>query len=48
MTSSLITVAVEQERELPMPPLVMGVLIFALFCAIMLALLMFGKGRPHA
>jgi hypothetical protein len=48
MASTLITVAVDREHELPVPPYVVGVLIFALLCVLMLALLMFGKGRPHS
>ena len=48
MSSSLINVAVDREHDLPVPPMVIGLLIFALFCVLMLALLMFGKGRPHA
>jgi len=45
--SSFITLAVDREHELPMPPYVIGLLIFLLFCVVMTALLMFGKGRPH-
>jgi hypothetical protein len=48
MSSSLITLAADREHELPMPPMVIGLLIFALFCVVMFALLTFGKGRPHA
>jgi hypothetical protein len=48
MSSSLITLAVDREHDLPMPPLVIGLLIFVLFGVGMLALLMFGKGRPHS
>jgi hypothetical protein len=48
MSSSLITMTVEREHELPMPPLVIGLLIFAFFCVVMMGLLIFGKGRPHA
>ena len=47
MSSSLITLAVDREHDLPMPPLVIGLLIFAVFCVVMMGLLMFGKGRPH-
>ena len=46
--SSLITLAVDREHELPMPPLVIGLLIFAFFVVVMVGLLMFGKGRPHS
>ncbi|MEJ7629846.1 MAG: hypothetical protein WKF54_09675 [Nocardioidaceae bacterium] len=46
--SSLTAQAVDREHELPMPPMVMGLLIFVFFCVVMAALLMFGKGRPHS
>jgi hypothetical protein len=45
--SSFITLAADREHDLPMPAYVIGLLIFALFCLVMMALLMFGKGRPH-
>ncbi len=48
MSSTLLTLAVDREHDLPMPPLVIGLLSFVLFCVVMAALLMFGKGRPHA
>ena len=48
MSSSLITMAAERKHDLPMPPMAIGLLIFAFFCVVMLALLIFGKGRPHA
>jgi hypothetical protein len=48
MSTSLITVAADHEHDLPVPPYVVGVLIFLLFCVVMMGLLMFGKGRPHA
>jgi hypothetical protein len=48
MSSSLTTLAVDREHDLPMPPMVIGLLIFLFFCVVMLGLLMFGKGRPHA
>jgi hypothetical protein len=34
-------------RHLPAPPIVIGLLAFFLLLALMFALLMFGKGRPH-
>lgn len=48
MSLSLITVAVDREHDLPVPPMVIGLAIFVVFCILMLALLMFGKGRPHS
>jgi hypothetical protein len=48
MSLSLITLAVDREHDLPVPPMVVGLLIFLFFCVVMLGLLMFGKGRPHA
>jgi hypothetical protein len=48
MSSSLITLAADRKHHLPMPPMAIGLLIFLFFCVVMLALLMFGKGRPHA
>ena len=40
--------AEDRTHHLPMPPMVIGLLIFSFFCVVMLGLLMFGKGRPHA
>jgi hypothetical protein len=37
----------EKLRHLPAPPIVIGLLAFFLLLALMFALLMFGKGRPH-
>jgi hypothetical protein len=34
-------------RSLPAPPIVIGLLAFCLLLALLFALLMFGKGRPH-
>ncbi len=39
--------AAEQTRELPVDPVVVGVITFVLLMALLLGLLMFGKGRPH-
>jgi len=48
MSSSLVTLAVDRKHELPMPPMVIGLLIFLFFCVVISGLLMFGKGRPHS
>jgi hypothetical protein len=48
MSPSLIAQAADREHDLPMPPLVIGLVIFLFFCVVMVGLLMFGKGRHHA
>jgi hypothetical protein len=48
MPSSAITLAQDVEHDLPVSPYVIGITIFLVFCVVMLALLAFGKGRPHA
>ncbi len=44
----MLTAAAETTRTLPVPAPVIGALAFALLLSLMLALLMFGKGRPHS
>jgi hypothetical protein len=39
--------AEEELRELPIEPVWVGILILAAFVVLLLALLVFGKGRPH-
>ncbi|MGI8578128.1 MAG: hypothetical protein ACR2KG_09475 [Nocardioidaceae bacterium] len=39
--------SIEPVRHLPLPPTVIGLVAFLLLLALMGALLMFGKGRPH-
>ena len=46
--SALLVLAAEETRELPAHPIVYGVVSFALLLALLLGVLMFGKGRPHA
>jgi len=41
-------VAEEPLRDLPADPLVFGVVAFVILIAMLVALLMFGKGRPHS
>lgn len=48
MPLSHLVAAGQYEHHLPLPPMVIGLLIFAFFCVLMMALLMFGKGRPHS
>jgi hypothetical protein len=44
----ILAAAQEQARHLPAPPVVFGLIAFALLQVLMLGLLMFGKGRPHS
>jgi len=46
--STPLVIAAEELRELPAHPLVFGVVAFVLLIALLLGLLMFGKGRPHS
>jgi hypothetical protein len=39
--------AEEKTRDLPAPPVVYGIVVFAIFVVLIVAVLMFGKGRPH-
>jgi hypothetical protein len=39
--------ASEHLRPLPFPPEVYGLLAFLILCALLLGVLVFGKGRPH-
>ena len=48
MSSPLITLAVDHKHDLPVPAYVIGLIIFLFFCVVIMGLLMFGKGRPHA
>ena len=38
----------EQTHELPAEPIVFGLVAFALLSALLVGVLMFGKGRPHS
>jgi hypothetical protein len=38
----------EHIHNLPFPALVFGLLAFLMLCAMLVAVLMFGKGRPHS
>jgi len=44
----IVLAAEEQLRDLPVPAVVFGLIGFGLLLAMLMALLMFGKGRPHA
>jgi hypothetical protein len=48
MTSSFPVAAAEHTRELPADPLVIGLVAFIGLLVLVVAVLMFGKGRPHA
>ena len=48
MSLSLVALAVDRERDLPVPAYVVGITAFLIFCVLMMGLLMFGKGRPHS
>ncbi len=48
MFADLITLAADQKHDLPAPPFVFGLVAFAFLVVLMVALLMFGKGRPHS
>ena len=46
---ALISLAAEEKlRDLPAPPIVFGLLAFAILIILMVGLLMFGKGRTHS
>ena len=40
--------AAETTREIPADPVVFGALAFGVLMVMLLALLVFGKGRPHS
>jgi hypothetical protein len=40
--------AEEKLRDLPAPPIVYGIVVFCVFVIFVVAVLMFGKGRPHS
>ena len=48
MASDLTFAAAEPLRDLPVPPIVFGLVTFGILLVLMVALLMFGKGRPHS
>ncbi|MBA2739611.1 MAG: hypothetical protein H0U47_08110 [Nocardioidaceae bacterium] len=45
---SVVVRAEEPLRELPIEPIWVGIIILGLFTAMLVALLVFGKGRPHS
>ena len=40
--------AAEESHELPASPIVFGLIAFVILGALLLGVLMFGKGRPHS
>jgi hypothetical protein len=48
MALTVLSAAEETTRELPADPLVYGAVTLVLLMALILGLLMFGKGRPHS
>ncbi|CAN5519411.1 hypothetical protein BH24ACT11_BH24ACT11_02180 [soil metagenome] len=45
---SAVVRAEEELRELPIEPVWVGVIVLGLLLAMLVALLVFGKGRPHS
>ena len=48
MSIDAVFAAEEKTRDLPAPPIVYGIVVFAVFVVLIVAVLMFGKGRPHS
>jgi hypothetical protein len=48
MVATLLSAQEEHTRELPADPIVFGLVAFALLLALIVGVLIFGKGRPHA
>lgn len=46
--TSLLATESGQTNELPADPVVIGVVVLGLLLAMLVGLLMFGKGRPHS
>ena len=44
---SLIVLAAEETRELPISPIVVGLIAFGILLGLLMITLAFGKGRPH-
>lgn len=47
MSADVMFAAEEHLRDLPAPAWVFGVVMFAILCTLLIAVLVFGKGRPH-
>jgi hypothetical protein len=48
LLTTVIAQGAEVHHELPVEPMVFGVVAFAMLGALLLGVLMFGKGRPHS
>jgi hypothetical protein len=48
LLTTVIAQGAEEGHELPAEPIVFGLVAFALLAALLVGVLMFGKGRPHA
>jgi hypothetical protein len=48
LLTTVLAQGAEQTHELPAEPLVFGLVAFAILAALIVGVLMFGKGRPHA
>jgi hypothetical protein len=48
MVSNLVVAQEEHTRDLPMDPVVFGLVTFVFLLVLVFGVLMFGKGRPHA
>ena len=48
MVANLVVAQEEHTRELPMDPVLFGLVVFVFLLVLVLGVLMFGKGRPHS
>jgi hypothetical protein len=48
MVANLLWAQEEQTRDLPVDPIVYGAAVFVFLLVLMVGVLIFGKGRPHA
>jgi hypothetical protein len=48
MSIDAVLAAEEKTRDFPVPPIVYGMVVFGVFVVLIVAVLMFGKGRPHS
>ncbi|MDQ4085623.1 MAG: hypothetical protein M3165_07355 [Actinomycetota bacterium] len=48
LLTTVVAQSAEETAELPADPLVFGVSGFVILAALLVGVLMFGKGRPHA
>jgi hypothetical protein len=48
MVANLLWAQEEQTRDLPVDPIVFGLSVFVLLLVLIVGVLIFGKGRPHA